>query len=229
MQVAGIDGPPEILRVRAAHAFGQAGGAGGVEDRERVARLDRVRRQAFLRRREGQAAEAVDSSSTSFADQPQGFERKAAAIESRNDRREFTLDHHQSRTAIAQDVFQLCATRRDIDGNRDGAKPAAAQYREQKLGPVAAHDGDAVAGLDAGRSERSGIPGRSLACLGVGERHAADRNQPALPVALGLAQQHAGHGPLRRREELLERQGLCSTGRCGREYRHDHPSWREFH
>jgi hypothetical protein len=48
-------------------------------------------------------------------------------------------------------------------------------------------------------------------------------------VALGLTEKHAGHSPLRRWKELLERQGLCSAGRRGRDYRHDHPSWREFH
>jgi hypothetical protein len=228
-QVAGINRPPEILRVRTAHAFGQARGAGGVEDRKRVARLDRMRRHARLRRREGQAAQPIGGFLAFITDQPQGFDRTAAAIERRDDRSQFALDHQQPGPAIAEDVLKLCAARCDIDGNRNGPKPGAAQYGEEEFGAVTAHEGDAVAGLDAVCGQGGGVAGRGFLGLDIGESHATDRDEPRLPMALCLTQEHAGHGPLGRRKELPK-------PRCPRFVRqhigaqwHGHPCWLNVH
>src|SRR5262249_56810654 len=40
-QRCGVDGPPEILRLRAADTLRWAGGAGGIEDQRRIAGPDR--------------------------------------------------------------------------------------------------------------------------------------------------------------------------------------------
>ncbi len=155
-----------------------------------------MRRQPLLRRREGLAAKTVDGASAAFAHEPQGFERKAAAIQRCQHRRQFTLDHHQSGAAIAEDVLELRAARGDIDRNRDGAEPGGAQDGEKKLSPVPAHDSDAVAGLDARRSQRRGVAGGCLGRRRVGEGDTTDRDQSALPVPLGLELEHPRYGPL---------------------------------
>ena len=229
-EVAGIDRPPEILRVRAAHAFGQAGGAGGVEDRERVARLDRVRRQARLRRREGQAAEAVERFLAFLRRPATGFRaeqrpRSSGATTGANSR-SITISR-------APQLLRMCSSCAPREATLMGTAMAPSQPQPNIVSSSSARLPHMMAtrspGLMPAAAERSGVPGGGFACLGVGERHAADRDEPALPVALGLALQHPRHGALRRRKELLERQGLCSAGRRGREYRHDHPSWRELH
>ena len=110
--------------------------------------------------------------------------------------RQLALDDDEPRAAIAENVLELCAARSGIDGNGDGAEPGAAQNREKNLGAVAAHDGDAIAGLDAGSRQRGRIAGGGVAGLGVGQRHAADGDKPALPVPLGLTQQHLRHRAL---------------------------------
>src|SRR5262252_10579347 len=54
-QRCGVDGPPEILRLRAADALRRAGGAGGIEDQRQIVGPDRGSGEplATLRQRGG--------------------------------------------------------------------------------------------------------------------------------------------------------------------------------
>ena len=210
---AGIERPPEILRMRAAHALRQPGGPGGVENGKGIARLDRVGRHALLRPRKRRGRKVFHAWGRPFADQPQGLERHARAVQRREHGHQFALDDHEPRAAIAENVLQLRAARGGIDRHRDGAEPAAAQDRQQKLGAIAAHDGDAIARLDPGSGQCGTVAGCRLGCFGICESNAADRDQAARPVALGLACQHPRQRPIERGKQLGKR---SSRGRARR-------------
>ena len=73
------------------------------------------------------------------------------------------------RAAIGQNVLELRAARGGVDRHGDGAEPGAAEHRQQQLQPVAAHDGDTVAGADAGSGKRCGIARRGGLRFRIGQ------------------------------------------------------------
>ena len=122
---AGIDRPPEILRVRTTHALRQPGGAGGVEDRQRIARLDRVRRQPFCRAA-GTARDfkVLHVRLLPVADQPQRFKRDALRGQGRQtgvSSRSMTMSRAPQ---LPRMCFELRAARGGVDRDRDGASQA---------------------------------------------------------------------------------------------------------
>ena len=95
-KLAGIERPPEILGVRTAHALRQAGGAGRVEDRERIARLDRVRRKAV--RRAAETARHFRCGKSGPCPSPTSHSASSAirvARQGRQHRRQSALDDHK--------------------------------------------------------------------------------------------------------------------------------------
>ena len=185
-----VDAPPEVLGVRAADALREAGRAGGIENRERVARLDRMRRHAHSRLRKRSRFEPRLIVRISLAHQPQRLDGDPRAVQCSKNGRQLTFDHEEPGAAIAENVRKLRPPRGGIDGNGDCAQPSAAEEGQQHFRAVAAHDGDAIAGLDAGAGERLGVARGGRQGVGIGERPAPDRHEAAPGVALGLAREH---------------------------------------
>ena len=131
-------------------------------------------------------------------DQPQRFKSDPLARQRRKHGRQSALDDHQARTAIAEDVLELRASRSGIDRNSDRTQPAAAKNCEQQFRPVAAHDGDPVAGLDTCLRERAGITCGCGTCLGVSQGLAADGYQAAVTIPLRLTRQHLRQSAIKR-------------------------------
>lgn len=166
LQIAGRDpAPPVELRMRAAHAFGQPRGARGVQNGQHVAGPDvgggRQGRIGWRRRRTGRRRQAIDRRGlVQQPDRPQaqrvcrfcgghGGQRR----QGRTGRR---IRHQQHAAAIGQDVPQLHAAGRRIDGHHHRAQPTAAQDDGQEFVPVAGHQADTVATPDACRGQARG-------------------------------------------------------------------------
>ena len=200
---AGVDAPPEILRVRTAHAFRQAGGAGSVENGERIAGTD-VRGRHFHRRRRQRLDRDLyrsrRSETLARADHPDALDCQCGKIDRLQRIEERGLDGEDARTGIAQHMLQLKAARRHVERHRNGAKPAAAQEQAQQFGAVAANNGDAVAAADAGALEQSGVARGVGTGLGVTPLHVRASEQRPVAVALGLRRQHGRHSAPRGRK-----------------------------
>ena len=225
-ELAGIDGPPEILGVRAAHALGQAGRTGRVEDREGVAGLDRVRRPALLRRRERRASDVFDLGLCRFADQPQGFERNARTVQRREHRCQLALDDHEPRSAIAR-MCSSCAPREAVLMGTAMA-PSQAQPRIVRR---------SSARLPHMRATRSpGLTPAAAKCCGVaGGRLALSQHMSASHPAMSMRRRSRNARPgaaacsapcAQTGEKLRKRQRLAVAGRRAGEHWHGYPPQR---
>ncbi len=205
-QRGGVAAPPVELRVRAAHALGQARRARGVEDGQRVAGLHR----RGLGERIAGCGEALGAGLFRRIDAPHALQRQAGPVlEPAQRGQSLGLGDEQPRAGVGEDVPQRGAPRGGVDGHRHGTDPGAAQEGLQELGAVAAHQRHAVAGADAGGLQhRAHGPGR-VQRVGIAPAGVAGDEQRALGEAAALALQH------RRQRAPGGREGLDGIGHGG--------------
>ena len=152
--------PPVELRLRAHDALRGPGGAGRVEDRDRVARAARRRsrsRSAWLGKRPRAEArgsrrrERWSSTQSRSSSGGSGVEHLEVLEEAR-------LDDQHARRGVRQDVLQLRSARRRVERDEDRAEPGACEPGVDDLEPVLRHDRDAIAVAHAARrrSRRQG-------------------------------------------------------------------------
>lgn len=146
--------PPIELRVRAAHALGQARGSRRVEDGKRLAGLD-VRCRQTLFRRGGRRLHRCGQRPgiRAVVQQPDADQGLGPTFQRRQGRTACGVRHNQRAAAVGQDVLQLHAPRRGVDRHHHGAQPAAAQHHRQEFNAVPGHQADAVATPDPGRRQ----------------------------------------------------------------------------
>ena len=90
------------------------------------------------------------------ADEPYPLQLEGAGVDVVERLEQAGVDRQQPRARIGQQVLELRTARGDIDRDGDGAEPCAAEIDLHEFGSVGAHDGDAIAGLDARRGQRAG-------------------------------------------------------------------------
>ena len=198
-QLAAVDAPPEILRMRAAHAFRQSGRAGGVEDRQRLAGPHR----GFLDRCAGpreRCRAAGVAACHGVADTPDLLHRKLARPECLHRGQQVTLGDQQARARVDQDVPQLRTARRGVDRHRDRADPRAAEKGLHELGAVRAKQRDAVSGADAGVEQGGAVTGSDLQRIAIAPARCAGDEQRPIAEARGLTLEQCRHDAVLRGE-----------------------------
>ena len=193
LQVArGDQAPPPELRMRTAHALGQAGCAGGVQDGQHVARPQVGRFDAFGRRGGRHRAGAGSASP------PAAHRRPAARSRAGPGRRHPPSPARRRRPHPPPAARRRCSPgcdaaacpRRGIDRHRHRAQPAAAQHHRQELDPVARHQRHAVAPAHAMGGQQRGPARRVRRRLAIFQCSARRLDPGARALARGLVHQH---------------------------------------
>ena len=138
------------------------------------------------------------------ADDPEPGDVELAEVQPVQHVKQAVFDHQQLRAGIRQDVLQLEPARGGVDRHRDRAHPAATQKQRHELGPVAAQDGDTVAGGNTGPHERTGDTGGGLLHVAIAQMQIAAAEQGRIAELRGARFQQLGQHPHGRGKFLLQ-------------------------
>ena len=202
--LAGVGGPPEVLRLRAAHPLGRPRRAGGVEDRDRLPGPDRRCRHRVAQRRVRLADGGQRRPGRGLADQPDPLQRQRQDVKAAEAIGKRTLDGEQPGAGVGEHVGQLRALRGHVQRHRHRPHPGAAEIEWHELRPVAAHEGHPVAPPDPRRLQGAGGAGGGLAAFGDRPGRGARLEQRPVGVPGRLPLQHRGQGALGRPEQARQ-------------------------
>src|SRR6185437_7979147 len=103
-----VETPPEILRVRTADALGWSGRARGVENGERVRRIDRTGRDSVAARRQWRDRNVfARRRCRRIADQPNALQRRRVELDMGQRIQQLSLDDQKPRAGILQKMRKL--------------------------------------------------------------------------------------------------------------------------
>ncbi len=131
-----------------------------------------------------------------FSDQPGLLHGQAVGVERAHRTQAIALHHQQPGAGIDQDVAQLQAARRGIDGHRNRAYPGTAEQGLHELRPVAAQQRHTVSTANASVQQRGAVASGDLQRIAVAPARIARNKQRAIAVAGRLAFQQHGHHPV---------------------------------
>ncbi len=186
---AGVLAPPPELAVRTDDALRRPGGAGRVEDRQWVAGAGVADRRCRADRRDRRGGGAVD---------PERDRAVGQGVEVGELVRIRLVRDDESRPGVADDVLELGAPARRVDGNQHGPGPGTREQELDEQCAVRQQRDDTIAWTDTDGCQRACAAGRPLGRVRERPRLTARNEKRCIAQAGGAIPEERGHGAFRR-------------------------------